>query len=422
MRAAVIKVDRVGAAGTGSAPGAGLVKVLQRDQRHLSILLIHNSADMYGASRSLLRLARELEDRGTPLHVVLPEPGPLADHLLALGVPHSIHGDLRVITRQIYASPVALLRFLLGAPLSVWRLCRLIRATGATVVHTNTGVIVSPALAAALCRVPHIWHIRDWFQEFRAIWPVYEWYVRTLSSRVICVSSAVARQFKDQRKLRVINNGLPLSEFEVDHALLREQFRRDYCIGADEIVIGTVGRIKFQRKGQEVLVRAAERLKVQGLRVRYLVVGKAASGNEDHEVRLRSLIAERGLDDCFVLTGELLDPRPAYAAMDVFVLPSAQPEPFGGVVLEAMAIGRPVIATAIGGSPDQVSDGQTGFLVPPNDDGMLAEKLAVLVRSAELRRRMGIAARDRFVMRFTISKMLDSLFEVYRDVGVEFNV
>jgi glycosyltransferase involved in cell wall biosynthesis len=70
-----------------------------------------------------------------------------------------------------------------------------------------------------------------------------------------------------------------------------------------------------------------------------------------------------------VLTGELADPKPAYAAMDVFVLPSAQPEPFGGVVLEAMAMRRPVVATAIGGSVDQVVDGETGFLVPPGDAG-----------------------------------------------------
>ena len=81
--------------------------------------------------------------------------------------------------------------------------------------------------------------------------------------------------------------------------------------------------------------------------------------------------------------------------MDLFVLPSAQPEPFGGVVMEAMGMGLPVIATQIGGSLEQVADGVTGYLVPPSDPLALADRLEPLLRNADLRAAMGNAGRLR---------------------------
>jgi glycosyltransferase involved in cell wall biosynthesis len=213
--------------------------------------------------------------------------------------------------------------------------------------------------------------------------------------------------------VEVIHNGLPLGEFDVDAAALRKQFRAAHRL-SDEVVAGCVGRIKLVRKGQEVFLQAAALLKQRGLRAKYLVVGTTSPGNEDHEQRLRRMAVELGLADAVVFTGELADVRPAYAAMDVFVLPSAQPEPFGGVVLEAMAMGVPVIATAIGGSPDQVEEGRTGFLVPPSDAPALADKLAVLFKDGALRLAMGRAGRERLANCFALERMFDKIEAVYR--------
>lgn len=394
--------------------GAETTSPTARPEPAPAVLLVHNSGDLYGASRSLLRLSTALVARGFVPHVVLPEEGALAPRLRALGASVSIMPELRVITRQIYASPAALLRFALGFPAAVWRLRALIRRTGAELVHTNTGVIVSPALAARLAGVPHIWHIRDSFQEFGRIWPLYERYIRRFSDRVICVSGAIAAQFEPSDHVIVINNGVPPEEFDVDRAALRQEFRARYGIGADEVVVGTVGRIKFVRKGQEHLVDAARLLRDRGISPRILIVGSAAKGNEDHEHRLRARIEARGLTDRVVLTGELADPRASYAAMDVFVLPSAQPEPFGGVVIEAMAFGLPCVATNIGGSTDQVVDGETGYLVPPAEPEVLADRLESLVSDASRRRAFGRAARERFETQFTLDRMLARILAVYR--------
>jgi glycosyltransferase involved in cell wall biosynthesis len=376
------------------------------------VLFVHNSADLYGASRSLLRLASRLPARGIEPVVILPEFGPLSDALRSAGVAVHVQSGLSVITREIYKSAPSVARFLGGIPRSAFQIARVARATRADLIHTNTGVIVSPALASQICGIPHLWHIRDSFQEFGRLWSIYERYIRRLSSRVVCVSSAVAAQFCHDPSVIVVNNGFPLEEFAVDRAQLRREFRLLHGFGDDEVVIGVVGRIKFLRKGQEFAVEAIKRLSDAGIRCRLAIVGGTALGNEDHEGRLRELVDRIGLEGV-VFTGELQDTRPAYAGIDVLVLPSAQPEPFGGVVIEGMAMGLPVVATSLGGSVDQVEHDVTGFLVPPADPAALAAALKPLVTDAHLRASMGAAGLQRMMTHFDIDQMIQRLLQVY---------
>ena len=375
------------------------------------ILYVHNSADIYGASRSLLRLLPRLDRaRFTPI-VLLPEDGPLRARIADLGVEVLLHPGLSVITRPVFRSWRIVL-FLLNFPLSVLFIARLIRRREVAVVHTNSGVIVSPGLAAKIAGARHLWHIRDWFQEFRGFWPYFARYIVWSSEKIIAVSRAIAGQFADQGKITVIKNGFAMEEFDVDKPRLRSDFRAKLGLG-DAFVVGCVGRIKFVRKGQEILVQAAASLEAQGIPAKILIVGTAFPGNELHLVRLRALVTELKLDHCVVWAGEMSDPRPAYAAMDVLVLPSAQPEPFGGVVMEGMAMGVPVIATNIGGSTEQVAEGITGFLVPPSNPAALVEKIAILFRDPALRARMSAAGPVRIAESFSIDDMVRKFERLY---------
>jgi glycosyltransferase involved in cell wall biosynthesis len=177
-----------------------------------------------------------------------------------------------------------------------------------------------------------------------------------------------------------------------------------------------VGRIKLVRKGQENLVHAAALLKSRGILARYLIVGSPAPGSETHLSRLQELVSSLGVEREVVFTGELADPRPAYAAMNVFALTSATPEPFGGVVLEAMMMGLPVVGTAIGGTPEQISDGVTGFLVPPADPTALAAKLELLLRSEELRASMGNRGQQRVRELFSLTRHVAQVMAIHDEV------
>jgi glycosyltransferase involved in cell wall biosynthesis len=375
------------------------------------VLHVHNNADIYGSGRSLLRLIKSLDRRRFEPLVVLPEAGPLKQMIEAQGVGVVLHPGLSVITRSAFRS-WRLLPLILRYPLSVLFLRRLIRRRRIELVHTNTGVIFSPAPAAWLAGVPHVWHVREWFQEFWALWPLYSRYIQCLSSRVVAVSGAIAGQFSRRDNVALVHNGFDLEEFQVPKAMLRIEVRRRYALD-DKFVVGCVGRIKLVRKGQEVIVQAAALLKQRGRHVKVLIVGAPSPGNEEHLVRLRQMVVALGVEDTVLFVGELADPRPAYAAMDVAAMTSAQPEPFAGVVMEAMSMGLPVIASRVGGSLDQVLDGVTGIFVPPGDPMALANAMERLMDDPELRTRMGVAAVDRIRNDFSLVEMTKNIERLF---------
>ncbi|MBK7260238.1 MAG: glycosyltransferase family 4 protein [Ignavibacteriae bacterium] len=104
------------------------------------------------------------------------------------------------------------------------------------------------------------------------------------------------------------------------------------------------------RKGQDTFLRAAALIAAEHPDVRFVLIGSPFPGNESHGKALSALGRELGIDKQIVFTGDVADIRAAYAALDISVLPSEQPEPFGGVVIESMAAGKPVIGTRIGGT------------------------------------------------------------------------
>jgi len=378
------------------------------------ILYVHNSADIYGASRCLYRLLKDMNREEFSPVVVLPEDGPLRIDIEKLGIEVIIYPRISIITRPVFRS-WRLLLFFLEFPLSVFHLWRIIRAHKIGIVHTNTGVIISPALAAKLAGVPHVWHIRDWFGEFKGMWPPFSKYMLGCSERILSVSRAMAEQFPDQSKVVVVNDGFSMDEFNVPKEKLSREFRERFGIG-NELLVGCVGRIKMFRKGQEVLVQAANILKKKNVAAKFVIVGSVFRGNEIHLEKIKQMVQEFQLEKDVIFTGELSDAKPAYAAMDIFVLPSAQPEPFGGVTMEAMAMGVPVIATNIGGSTDQVAEGVTGYLVPPANPAALAEKIEKLLVNPSLRKDMSVAGPKRIAEKFTLKEMVQKIENVYREI------
>jgi glycosyltransferase involved in cell wall biosynthesis len=175
--------------------------------------------------------------------------------------------------------------------------------------------------------------------------------------------------------------------------------RRALGLPSDALVVGSVGRLVWQ-KGHVHLLEAAARLGDSLPGVRYLIVG---AGEEER--RLRAQAQQHGLGDRVVFAGYRHDVPAVMAAMDVFVLPSRR-ENMPQALLEAMAMGRAIISTASIGVREVVEDGVTGFVVPLGDVDALTERLRQLGRDAELRERMGVGARARIRDGFTREDML----------------
>jgi glycosyltransferase involved in cell wall biosynthesis len=353
----------------------------------MKILSVNNTADLYGASRCMERVFGRFAQDGHEVHAVLPEHGPLVGVLEARGVRVHIHRGLPVFDRVHLRSFAGCLQFLLFFPISVLRLVKLILCLRIDVVHSNTIVLPSPCIAAIITGRTHIWHVRELLGEFGKLWKPYQRYIYLLSSAVVAISRCTRDQFDpDLRgKVHVIYDGLDEATATADPsriAAFRNFFR------SEAPLVGVVGRIKWHRKGQEVLVHAAALLRDCYPNAHYVLVGSASPGNEDHETRLRELISSYGLDDAFTLVGDTQDPASVFAALDVAVAPSVQPEPFGCVVIEAMAAGTPVVGSRCGGIAEQIVDGVTGLLFTPGDAEALANALRCLLDNPMLRERM----------------------------------
>lgn len=388
----------------------------------MKILFIHNGADLYGASRSCLRVASRLVADGNKVMVAMPFEGPLRAALAAAGVETVILEGMSLLTRQQFRSAAGLARLPFRVLCSTARIIRLIGSFNADIVHSNTGtVFLCGGLAARLRGRPHVWHIREDFGDFAPVWKLYRLLIGILSDRIVCISEFVSLQFgtgRLQKKIRVIHNGYARSEFTPLPEDAVRTFREAHGLAADgRTYIGLIGRINIFRKGHLLLVEAARIVRNQAPGSVFVIVGTPFPGNEEHLVMMRDRIRALDLESAFVFTGDVADVRVIYQTIDVLVQPSTMPEGLGGVVVEAMASGLPVVATKLGATPEIVADGRTGLLVPPDDPAALAAALLQLMASASLRRQMGIQGRERFETSFEFDSQYKKLLVQYSELA-----
>jgi len=404
------------------AVGAGQRRAvpLSSDGDRMRILFAHHNPDLYGSSRSLFRLTSRLVEDGHGVMVVVPEEGPLTALFERKGVNVVIEPKMTPFERLSFGSPGGVLRFLFGLPASVRRMARHIRSFQPDIVHTNTSVVLAAALAARRCRTPHVWHLREFYGEFPSFWKLYARFMLHLSSRVVCISRSVAEQFSHLRptaRVHVLYNGYPRDEYEGVTDDRVEAFRRRHGLDSTHLLVGVVGRVKIRRKGQEVFIDAASRLAASHPGARFLIIGSPFRGYESQVDTLKEMVASHGLVDRVVFTGDVDDIKAAYQALDVVVVPSALPEPFGGVIAEAMAFSKPVVSTTIGGPSEIIEDGRTGLLVAPGDAEALADAMTRLLANGPLRASMGIAGRERYLSHFTFEPFYASILSIYRSLA-----
>jgi glycosyltransferase involved in cell wall biosynthesis len=180
-------------------------------------------------------------------------------------------------------------------------------------------------------------------------------------------------------------------------------------------IVGIVGRLQAW-KGQDRLLRAQALLHARGHALHLVIVGGDSYGlSPEYAASLPRLIAELGLQGAVTLVGEVDDAMPFIEQMDVLVNAS-DPEPFGIVLLEAMAAGVPVVAVDSGGPPDIVEHERTGMLAPSGSPADLADALAPLLGSSELRRRLGEAGHERFMRDYTDDAVRKRFFTALEDI------
>jgi glycosyltransferase involved in cell wall biosynthesis len=358
-------------------------------KRRTKVLFAGHSPEQGGAELCLDTLLRHLDQTRYEATVIFPWEGPMAQSARALGLaveivpltwwmnwPHS---------RYQYQN------LLLRSGPTVVRLARYLRRQRFDLVYTNTISIFESALAAWLAGVPHIWHNHEvlragsWMHQVLPL-ALHKKLIYGLSERVIFESHSsreVCEAGRPHPKSRVVYNSVRLCGTDLPPEADRER----YGFHPDDLVVGFIGQFN-DRKNPLHLLRAASVLKDPS-HIKFLFVG-------DGPLRgpLLEQIAALGLSERCRILGFQDDVRWVLRTLDVLVLPS-RAESFGLVLVEAGEFGKPVIATRTEGPREIVADGETGFLVDPDDVGQLAQKIELVLKGDIDRQQMGLAGRRR---------------------------
>lgn len=369
------------------------------------ILFLDHAPALGGAEKILLLLLKHVDRHRWIPHLACVG-GPLAREAALLGV--EVHNLPMPRLRRSWRAPRDWLR--IAAEIG-----RCARQIGASLLVANTvRTAFYGALAAYLTRIPFIWYMHDfWLSESR---PRRLWadrpgkrFLCAVAAHIVANSHATASHLSCPDRVTVVHNGIEVDDY--DPTMDGVTFRRQYDIPREAAVVGMAGRLR-PWKGQDRFLRVLAQVREKAPTVWGLVVGGDPFAlSDDYPQRLQQLAAELGLREWVVFTDHLEDIRPALAAMDIFVHPG-DPEPFGLVNVEAMAMAKPVVAFAHGALPEIVVDGMTGLLVPPGDEETLAKVILPLLQDPVQRRRLGIAGRERAQTCFTAARMTKEVSEV----------
>lgn len=390
----------------------------RRPDRPLRVLVVNQTATVSGAEHSLLTFLAALDQRDVEVVVASPR-GPLAERVAELslgrteiaGTDASFRLDPRTTPREL----VSLVR-------SALQVARAARRLQADVVHANTTRAGLIAIGARAFGAPApLVHVRDWTPPGRAADAVVHLTARGAAG-IVANSQHVARQFHDARptRLRVIHNPVDLARF--DRTLHdRATARRRLAIPSDIPLAGVVGQLT-PWKGQAEAVQALAVARRSVPSAALVIAGSAKFtatatrfDNAAYAQTLGRLPAELDIGDAVRLLGEVDDVPDLLAALDVLLVPSWE-EAFGRVVVEGMAMGLTVIATASGGPAEIVDDGRTGFLLAPRDPQAWGVLLAQLLQAPARRAAVGAAARAA-ARRFAPQAHAGAMLEAYRAVA-----
>jgi glycosyltransferase involved in cell wall biosynthesis len=381
----------------------------------MKILFYNHTGQVSGAERMLLMILSRLDrDRFSSL-VVCPEQGPLQEMITDLDVATECVNGLEARFTWRVDTLVRYCKSFFGV---IRQLRRRVVAARPDLLHANSirSGLVATAATIGL-GTPVVWHLHDLLPRHPLSTAIRVFAALSKRTRMIAVSQAVATNFRGRLspllkdRVSVILNSIDLDKFQLDETAKRKiceelRFRKT------DLAIGIVGQIT-PRKGQLELLRAFGEALSEVPESVLLMVGAPMFNRDDEYLELlKRTSAELGIVNKVRMLGARSDIGPIMQALDLLVINSSA-EPFGLVILEAMACGTPVLATAVDGIPEIITHDENGWLVPAGDAQALTGAITHLYSRSLLRERLAEQGRHDVAARFSVERYMAELQSFY---------
>ena len=317
---------------------------------------------------------------------------------------------LRFVINQLIARADDLFNFLPFFISLLWTA----KTFKADLIHANNEPLCNRAalLVGKMLKIPTVCHVRGDQNGSHAMAWAY-----SLPDHFIPVSHWISGSIQNKlkvpsEKITVIYDGIALDKLDIntDGAKFRNQFN----IPQDAFAVGLVGLL-IPWKGQEIFLDAAKQLKEKIPNLKMIIIGGTPDDCTAYEKMLLQRVKTEGLEDTIIFTGHVSDMPIVYNALDIIISASTSPEPLGTVVIEAMAMGRPLIGPNHGGAAEMMDHKKTGLLFTPKNAAALEKNINRFYDDPQFRKRMGNAARIKALATFAIEEHVQHVQHVYNE-------
>jgi glycosyltransferase involved in cell wall biosynthesis len=384
----------------------------------MNLLYVSDSPTLSGAEVVLLGHLAAFRPPNYTTHVLLRASNRrLAAALDRQCISYTTTGDFSVTPVRTTASPSALRQFVRSFVRVSSQIAGIIRAREIDLVHTVMyPAVLHVALACRRASCSQVWHEHNIKHVHAVNRPIYRWAARTCD-RVIgpshAVTTALAQAGIPPQKITTVYNGIDLDRFRIDDARAAA-VRRELGLAPEQPAIALSGQM-LPYKGHITLIDALPTVIRHFPTLRVFFVG--ARENPPYEAELTARVAAHGLGTHVAWTGWREDVAHVLRAMSVVVVPTLTPEPAALSLMETMAMGRPVIGSRTGGTPEIIEDGISGLVFPPGRSDVLAERLLLVLGDRALADRLGYAGQQRVTSRFSLDRHVREIEDLYAACG-----
>lgn len=383
-----------------------------------NILFIHQSAELYGSDKTLLLLLKNLDKNKFKPIVLLPFDGPLKEALENENIEVVIAPVLKLY-RKLF-TPKNLIGFFKDIKAAFKIVNELHKKHQFTLIYSNTLAVLLGIMFAWKNNIKHLWHVHEIIEKPSLFKKAFVGLLSLKSNTHIVYNSQATKVFWELNK-SIINkgvviwNGIEINTPESSTSELFDIRKNLFLAQPNEIILALVGRIS-RWKGQMILLDAFNNLVQKNENIKLVFVGAPPPNQEKFQEDLEERIASFKLNDKVLIIPFQNEIHKIWQAIDIAVVPSTEPEPFGMVAIEAMLAHKPIVGSNHGGLTEIIENNATGFLVTPNSVQDLVIALEKLIQNELLRKEMGEKGYLRVTTAFSVEQYVDSFEKFFEKI------